>query len=88
VGDGLIRPAAYLRNMHDAKAIRNRKRRSSRCVVAGGSLIAVAMVLSVLDFTDPLITTIGAIVGFAFILYGVHLGWLVFYEREPDGPSS
>jgi 1,4-dihydroxy-2-naphthoate octaprenyltransferase len=74
--------------MQDATVIRNRKRRSSRCVVAGASLIAVALVLSVVNFTDPLVTTIGALVGFAFILYGVHLGWLVFYEREPDGPSS
>jgi hypothetical protein len=74
--------------MQDATAIGNLKRRSSRCVVAGASLIAVAMVLSGLDFTDPLITTIGAIVGFVFILYGVHIGWLVFYEREPDGPAS
>ena len=74
--------------MQDAELIRSRKRRSSRAVVAGSSLIAVAMVLSAMNFTSPLVTTIGALVGFVFMLYGVHVGWLIFYEREPDGPSS
>jgi hypothetical protein len=22
------------------------------------------------------------------LMYGVHLGWLVFYDRESDGPPS
>lgn len=74
--------------MQDAELIRSRKRRSSRAVVAGSSLITVALVLSALQVGAPLITTIGALVGFVFLLYGVHIGWLIFYEREPDGPSS
>lgn len=74
--------------MQDADSIRRRKRRSSRAVVAGSSMIAVALILSGVDFTAPLVTTIGALVGFVLLLYGVHVGWLIFYEREPDGPSS
>ena len=35
-----------------------------------------------------LVTTIVALAGMALVMYGVHVGWLVFYEREPDGPSS
>jgi hypothetical protein len=36
----------------------------------------------------PLATTVAAIAGFVIVMYGVHVGWLVFYDRETDGPSS
>jgi hypothetical protein len=26
--------------------------------------------------------------GSGLLMYGVHVAWLVFYERDPDGPSS
>ena len=41
-----------------------------------------------LDLLPPAVTTVAALTGFALIMYGVHVGWLVFYNREPDGPSS
>ena len=65
-----------------------RKRRSSRAVIAGVVEMAVAMAVSVLDIAPPLVTTIGWLIGFVLVLYGVHVGWLVFYDREPEGPSS
>jgi hypothetical protein len=34
------------------------------------------------------VTTAGAIIGLGLVTYGVHVAWLVFYEREPDGPPS
>lgn len=46
------------------------------------------MVVSVLQMAPPLLTTIGWVIGFVLVLYGVHVGWMVFYDREPEGPSS
>ena len=74
--------------MQDAGEIRRRKRRSDRAVVAGLSLIVVALLLSSRELAPALATTLGAIVGFGLLMYGVHVAWLVFYDREPDGPSS
>jgi hypothetical protein len=74
--------------MQDAAEVRGRKRRSNRAVLGGLCLIAFALFISSLDLVHPLATTIGAIAGFLLIMYGVHLAWLVFYEREPEGPSS
>lgn len=74
--------------MQQPDEVRRRKRRSSRAVIAGVVEMAVAMVLSVTEIAPPLVTTIGWIVGFVLVLYGVHVGWLVFYDREPEGPSS
>jgi hypothetical protein len=74
--------------MQDAGEIRRRKRRSDRAVVAGLSLIVVALLLSSRELAPALATTLAAIVGFGFLMYGVHVAWLVFYDREPDGPSS
>ncbi len=56
--------------------------------VAGLSLIIVAMLVSSWEFAPALATTLAAIVGFGLVVYGVHVAWLVFYDREPDGPSS
>jgi hypothetical protein len=65
-----------------------RKRRSDRAVVAGLSLIVVALLVSSRELAPALATTVAAIVGFGLLMYGVHVAWLVFYDREPDGPSS
>jgi hypothetical protein len=74
--------------MQDVPSIRSWKRRSNRAVLAGSSLIAVALLVSSWELLPDLATTIAAIGGFLILMYGVHLAWLVFYEREPDGPSS
>jgi Flp pilus assembly protein protease CpaA len=74
--------------MQGAAQIRGRKRRSNRAVVAGLSLIAVALLVSTWRLAADFVTTAAAIAGFGLLMYGVHLGWLVFYEREPDGPAS
>jgi hypothetical protein len=74
--------------MQGAAEIRRRKRRSDRAVVAGLSLIVVALLLSSQEVAPAVATTLAAIVGFGLLMYGVHVAWLVFYEREPDGPSS
>jgi hypothetical protein len=74
--------------MQGAAQIRGRKRRSNRAVVAGLSLIAVALLVSTWRLAPDFVTTAAAIAGFGLLMYGVHLGWLVFYEREPDGPAS
>ena len=74
--------------MQDARLIRGRKRRSNRAVLAGLLLMAVALVVSSTKLAPDLATTVVAIAGFLIFMYGVHLAWLMFYEREPDGPSS
>ena len=74
--------------MQDAAEIRRRKRRSDRAVVAGLSLIVAALLVSSRELAPALATTLAAIVGFGLLMYGVHVAWLVFYERDPDGPSS
>ena len=80
--------SAYRRCVQDGALIRRRKRRSNVCVVGGVALMAVAVLVSWLDVAPLLVTTVGAIAGFVGVSYGVHVGWLVFYEREPDGPAS
>ena len=55
---------------------------------AGLSLIVVALLVSSRELAPALATTLAAIVGFGLLMYGVHVAWLVFYDREPDGPSS
>lgn len=74
--------------MDDAAEVGRRKRRSNRAVVAGCSLMTVALLLSGAEVGPKLATTVGAIVGFLLLVYGVHIGWLVFYDRDPDGPPS
>ena len=74
--------------MDDAPEVGRRKRRSNRAVVAGCSLMAVALLLSAADVGPQLVTTVGAVVGFLLLLYGVHLGWMVFYDRDSDGPAT
>jgi Flp pilus assembly protein protease CpaA len=74
--------------MQDAAEIRGRQRRSNRAVLLGLSLMAFALLVSSWDLAPPLATTIAAIAGFMIVMYGVQVGWLLFYDREPDGPSS
>jgi hypothetical protein len=74
--------------MQDAPPIRSWKRRSNRAVLAGLTLMAVALLVSSWELVPDVVTTVAAIAGFLILMYGVHLAWLAFYEREPDGPSS
>ena len=74
--------------MQDAVQIRGWKRRSTRAVVAGLSLMAIALVVSSWQIVPAITTTFAATAGLVLLCYGVHLAWLIFYEREPDGPSS
>lgn len=77
---------AYRRTMQDADEIRDRKRRCNLAVLAGVTLMAVALFISSRDLAPPIATTAAAVVGFVLVGWGVHVGWLVFYDREPDGP--
>jgi hypothetical protein len=79
---------AYRRCMQDARLILSRRRRSNRAVLAGLLLMAAALLVSSWQLVPDLATTVVAIAGFLTLMYGVHLAWLVFYEREPNGPSS
>ena len=74
--------------MQDAAEIRGRQRRANRAVLIGVCLIAAAMLVSSLQLAPTIATTVVAIVGFGLLSYGVHVAWLVFYDREPEGPSS
>ena len=86
--DAALVRAAYRRCVADAAEIRGRKRRSNRSVSGGICLMAVALLASSWGLAPPVATTVAAIAGFVLLIYGVHVGWLVFYDREPDGPSS
>ncbi len=74
--------------MQDPAEVGRIRRRGNRAVVAGLSLMAVALFVSTWPFAPMIATTIGALVGFVLLLYGVHLGWTIFYNKDPDGPSS
>jgi hypothetical protein len=84
----VARSARTVGYMQGAPENRRRKRRSDRAVVAGLSLIVVALLVSSRELAPALATTLAATIGFALVIYGVHVAWLVFYDREPDGPSS
>jgi membrane protein YqaA with SNARE-associated domain len=68
--------------------IRARKRRCTRAVLAGLVVMALALLLSGLDLAPDLLTTFAGIAGFSLVMYGVHLGWVIFYDRETDGPPA
>jgi hypothetical protein len=74
--------------MQDTAEIGRRKRRADRAVSIGLCLMIIAMLVSSRDLAPPIATTVAAIVGFGLLSYGVHVAWLVFYDREPEGPSS
>jgi hypothetical protein len=66
--------------------IRRRKRRSTKAVLGGLSLISVALLVSMVRVLPDATTTLAAVLGFCLVMYGVHLGWVIFYEGESDGP--
>lgn len=74
--------------MQDTEWVRARKQRSSRAVLAGVVLMAVALLVSARDLAPMMLTTIAGIAGFVLVMYGVNVGWLIFYDREPDGPPT
>ena len=74
--------------MDDAAEIRRRKRRSTRAVLGGLCLMPLALLVSWLDLVPQIVSTAAAIAGFLLLMYGVNVGWMVFYDREPDGPPS
>jgi hypothetical protein len=74
--------------MQDPDEIRWRKRRCDRAVLTGLSLLAVALLTSGLQMLPDLATTLAAIIGFCLVMYGVHGAWLIFYERDSDGPPA
>jgi hypothetical protein len=74
--------------MQHPDEIRRRKRRSTKAVLAGLSLMAVALLVSSVRLLPDAATTLAAIVGLCLVMYGVHLGWVIFYERESDGPPA
>jgi hypothetical protein len=80
--------SAYRLYMQDAAQIHRRKRRSNRAVLAGLCVMTLALLISYWGIAPPLATTVVAMAGFVLLMYGVHVGWLLFYDREPDGPSS
>ena len=49
-------------------------------------LMALALGASALRLAPDVVTTLVGIAGFVGLMYGVHLGWTVFYDRESDGP--
>jgi len=74
--------------MQDRAQVGRRKRISNRTVFTGSCWMLFALVASAAELVPPLASTMLAIAGFVLVMYGVHVGWLVVYEREPDGPSS
>ena len=77
---------AYGRRMEDPGLIRRRKQRCNRAVLIGVAMITFALWASLHAFGPPVASTALAFAGFGLIMYGVHVGWLVFYDRESDGP--
>lgn len=74
--------------MEDPELIRARKRRCTHAVLLGMGVMALAMLASGLRLAPDLLTTAAAIGGFSLVLYGVHVGWVIFYDRETDGPPA
>jgi hypothetical protein len=35
-----------------------------------------------------MLTTVAALLGLGLLMYAVHVVWMAFYDREPDGPPS
>lgn len=74
--------------MAEEAGTRERKQTANRSVLGGVILIALALLASSLKAAPDALTTCVAIGGFSLVMYGVHVGWMIFYEREPDGPPS
>lgn len=74
--------------MAEADPVRAKKLRSNRATLIGIALMVLGLFGSVTDLAPELLATVAAVVGFAYLMYGVHVGWEVFYDRESDGPAS
>ena len=74
--------------MDDPEVIRARKRRCTHAVLAGLVVMAVALLFSGLRLAPDLLTTFAGIVGFSLVMYGVHVGWVIVYDKETDGPPA
>jgi hypothetical protein len=74
--------------MEDPQVIRALKRRSTRAVLAGVVVMALALLVSGLQLAPDLLTTAAAIAGCSMMMYGVHLGWVIVFDRESDGPPA
>lgn len=74
--------------MDDPEVVRALKRRCTRVVLIGLATMALALLFSGLRLAPDLLTTAAAIVGFSLVMYGVHVGWVIFYDRETDGPPA
>ena len=72
----------------DPAEIRRQKRLCNRTVLVGVLLMGTALLVSMAEPVPLLFSTFMAVVGFVLLLYGVHVGWVVFYDRESDGPPS
>ena len=69
--------------MQEPTDVWRRKRRANRAVLAGVAEMVVTMVLSAQHTGPLLLTTLGWLTGLALVVYGVHVGWMVFYDRDP-----
>lgn len=74
--------------MDDPEVIRACKRRCTHAVLLGLATMALALLLSAAQLAPDLLTTAAAILGFSLVMYGVHVGWVIFYDRETDGPPA
>ena len=74
--------------MADPSQIRATKGRSTRAVLIGIALMVAGLLGSASDLAPELLATAAAVAGFAHLMYGVHVGWQIFYDRESDGPAS
>lgn len=72
----------------DPAEIWRQKRLCNRTVLAGVLLMGTALLVSRAELVPLLFSTFMAVLGFILLLYGVHVGWVIFYDREDDGPPS
>ena len=78
----------YRGEVEDPEVVRALKRRCTRAVLLGLATMALALLLSAAELAPDLLTTVAAIAGFSLVMYGVHVGWVIFYDRETDGPPA
>ncbi len=74
--------------MDEPADIQRLKQRCNRSVLAGVVAMGLAMLVSGAGLAPALLTTVVAVMGFALLVYGVHVGWALVYNRESDGPPS
>ena len=74
--------------MADDAELRVQKQRADRAALGGVVLMGLALLVSSLGWAPPLLTTAVAILGCGLLTYAVHLAWMMFVNRESDGPPS